>query len=370
MKKFLFSAILLTLFSCSNKDDDTSDTILNGIYVIDTVEKYNNFNYTEITGDLIINTSTLTSLTNLRSLEVIGGRLAIHFTPIRNLDGLQGLKTVGNELYLNSLSELTSLDGLNNLEEIEGSLTIKNCPNLIQIDALSNLHTVGSVDFAKLPKLESIEGIANVTSAVKKIDFRRLESLQSISALRNFERTPDSDLTLNNLNSLPNLNGLEGYAEFQSCYITHCSNLSSIESLSNLKNIGGGFALMELPSLTSLNGLQNLETIGISELILDYPQALIAYLDGITNLEGLTSLSTVGQLTISNNQNLMSLDGTNLQNCVENSCRISIGGNPNLTDFCGFQTFALNNSFDSFQVGSNAYNPTIAQMRSETECRQ
>ena len=74
---------------------------------------------TEITGNLTIDDSTLTSLTGLNNLTSVGGNL---------------------EIIWNNF--LTSLTGLDNLTSVGGNLTISVNHHLISLSALTNLTTV------------------------------------------------------------------------------------------------------------------------------------------------------------------------------------------------------------------------------------
>jgi hypothetical protein len=122
---------------------------------------------TEITGSLVIQGQTITTLPGLDSLRSVGVDLRIMQTALADLKGLKSLAHVEGFLWIESnlslhdLSgletlkttgwttavkgnfELLSLDGLDNLKSVEGQLVITDNVKLASITALSRLEALG-----------------------------------------------------------------------------------------------------------------------------------------------------------------------------------------------------------------------------------
>jgi hypothetical protein len=78
---------------------------------------------TEIPDVLDISGMGLTSLHGLENLRH-AGNLRVYFTPVTDLAGLSGLRSIAGALLLDELSGLTSLTGLDGLRSVSGAITI------------------------------------------------------------------------------------------------------------------------------------------------------------------------------------------------------------------------------------------------------
>ena len=95
------------------------------------------------------------------------------------------------------------------------------------------------------------------------------------------------------------------------------SNLTNLDGLSNLTTVGEGVYISSNESLTNLDGLSNLTSVGGYLNIYDN--------GSLTNLDGLSNLTTIGDyLRIEHNESLTNLDG--LSNLT------SVGGSLNIYD--------------------------------------
>jgi hypothetical protein len=102
--------------------------------------------------------------------------------------------------------------------------------------------------------------------------------------------------TATNVDSLIYINNIEGQLYIISDYI------SDLSGLNNLHRIGDEFNLTGT-TITNLNGLENLKIVD--------GDLLIANNDSLLSLEGLNSLDSVNNLIIRNNLRLSNLDGLN-----------------------------------------------------------
>ena len=75
----------------------------------------------------------------------ITGNLTIDSETLTNLSGLENLQTVGGNLYIRDNTSLVSLTGLNNLTTVAETVIIDSNPVLASLSALSSL--AGTVFF-------------------------------------------------------------------------------------------------------------------------------------------------------------------------------------------------------------------------------
>lgn len=84
------------------------------------------------------------ALTEVRfeSLTAVGG-LVVQYDPVLpDLDGLQGLTSVGGAVEIHHLLALTTLTGLDNVAVIDGGLRLESLPALVDLNALASLEAV------------------------------------------------------------------------------------------------------------------------------------------------------------------------------------------------------------------------------------
>jgi hypothetical protein len=94
--------------------------------------------HTEVTGNLFINSDTLTSLSGLEGLTSVGGHLVIQNNLVlTSLSGLHNITSVGCTLYILENPALTSLSALSNITSVGGYLWIYNNDTLTSLSGLS-----------------------------------------------------------------------------------------------------------------------------------------------------------------------------------------------------------------------------------------
>lgn len=201
-----------------------------------------------VTGDVSISNDPWNDdLASLRSLETVGGNLAI------------GTNYVGGTLGI------FTLDGLSNLREVGDSLGVFSNNDLENVDGLCNLESVQRIGFQDNPALTDVDGLEKITHVEGDVNFRSL---------------------------MP-------------C-IGHPS-LQDVEGLRNLSYVGGNFGIVagdgcSNDSLETLSGLRSLEFVGAKLSLAQNPL--------IQDLDGLSALLTIGEgLRISSNWILENVDG-------------------------------------------------------------
>jgi hypothetical protein len=239
----IVTLILLTFFAASVRAQ-----VCTGSYTIDDIDTSEDIaaisSCTEITGDLTIEYSALSSLAGLENLTSVGGTLEIASNvSLTSLNGLEGLTSVG-ELDIRNNNSLTSLTGLENLGSVEVGLRINsNWVSLTSLNGLEGLTSVGGILYISSNRaLTSLAGLEN------------LDSVGGILAI--------------STNALASLNGLE-----------------------NLTSVGGYLSISSESALTDLCPLYNLNLYFSSlyirdnaALAMDTAYALEMYLRNYGNL--------------------------------------------------------------------------------------
>jgi hypothetical protein len=391
-----------------------------GDLTLNTQAELDAFNYTNVTGSLIIEPNTrrsdlISNLDGLNSLNSIGGTLTIRRnTDLTNLEGLSSLTSVGGSLNIsentiltslnglhniNSIGEslliegyqITSLNGLGNINSIKGNLRIWNC-GITSLNGLSSLTSIeGKISIHSNGGLTSLNGLSSITSIGGdfNIDYNSgLTSLNglstsltslggtinvannnnliSLSGLNNINKV--NGITIQHNNSLTSLNGLNNISSSNQIGITSNNNLISLDDLSNVTSVNYLY-IEDNPKLASLSGLNNLISIKNN--------LSINLNDNLIDLQYLSNLTSVGEnIIIIGNNNLTTLEG--LENINTVSGKIYIGAyyqqgwyhrpNPKLSDFCSIKQLITNGQISSneYIVLNNSYNPTYEEIK--TKC--
>jgi hypothetical protein len=160
--------------------------------------------FTSVIGDVWIENTPLSSLAGLECLQSIQGGLGIiQNVALATLSGLRGLSFIGGRLRIGDWScydpcipELTSLDGLDNLIEIGGVLeigfydfeSVASNEALTNIDGLSGLESIGgSMRILGNPVLTRLAGLRGITSIEGSLEINGNSALTSVEGLNNIE---------------------------------------------------------------------------------------------------------------------------------------------------------------------------------------
>ena len=289
--------------------------------------------YTSIKGDLRVYDSSLTDLSELKSLRMISGNLYI---------GIYDSEIRGNKY-------LTSLKGLENLIEISGEITIIKNDLLQNINALKGIKSIVELNISYNPILKTLDGLNNITGKIPKgLQLYQNKRLQDISQLSGItlvghHLVVSSNLSLQNLEGLHHVTAVEkGYLDVRSnTYLRNLSGLRSINTVDEEVQITGN------PRLINLKGLEKLTTIG--------KDLNIAENETLENLKGLKSLVSIGEdFEIKKNNGLKSIDGINKLSIKD---MLSIEKNPLLSTIGGFNQ--LNDSLRILYIAQNKGLKTI-----------
>ncbi len=343
-----------------------------------------------INKDLILaNNENLESICCLNKVERVESLQIIDHPNLNSISGLSGIKTVNDTLRIRFAPQLASLNGLQNLNKVNAPFNI-NEVGLITLDGLQNLREVESLYLYRLENLTDAVAWSQLTQIERSLKIEECDQLTTLStpnllsvntiflgsnpALQSVDfGTVFTDLEFVNVGGSTQLEVIRGLENVNRIGLLSLTELSSLEDLlgfSGLTEVSGNLTLDNLDTLTSFSGFGNLTSVAIeySGNPPNYTEFLIKRMEGITSLSGLDNLQTIGQIRIENNASLATLDGTNLQTTIPIGCRIFIQDNANLTNYCDFRYFVNNANINAALIVENAYNPTLSQIGSSSEC--
>lgn len=238
-----------------------------------------------------------------------------------SISGLRALTSVPNGLDLRDNPLLTDISGLSGLTTIGNSLTIRNV-GLEDLDAFSKLEKAPFVDIEQVPSLIDISGFAKLSTVESMmfydVSMPHLHGLESLRTATSLSVQGDPELV--------DLAGLENLESADYFVLSLLPQLESLSKLESLEAIESDFQLWKVPKVRNLEGLGRISSVGY----------LSFYYTGLESLRGLDALTTVIDLTISDNDHLLSLDGLE---SLQNVSSLSINYNGQLPT-CAAKAFA------------------------------
>ncbi len=335
----------------------------------------------QITTMSSLNISAVPNLTNysgLNNLSTISENLVISGTTATTITAFPALVSVSGYFQLNSTSNLVSFIGLNNLTSVGGQLSVSSNIMLTALPGMTSLTSVGgNLDLNYNEALVSLSGLNNLASVGGLVSIYDNDVLSSITSLSNLTSI-NGYLSVQYNYTLTSLSGLQNIdpTDITHLYIVGSNQLSTC----NLPNIctylsnGGGNSISG-----NANGCVNATQINVScgvpqscTNIYLYSQADVdaypfnygcsvitgtLYISGaMTNLDGLSQITSVGNLQISSVPSLTNISGLNNLTTITGYLNISstavavwngmtsltsIGGNMDIyyTNFTSMPTF-------------------------------
>jgi uncharacterized repeat protein (TIGR01451 family) len=296
---------------------------------------------TSIGGYLFIrNCAQLTNLTGLSTLTSIGGFLAIQDNlALVDLNGLNNLTTVGQDLQIGGSNwqtnaALTNLAGLDNLTTVGGKLFISDNPVLQNVTNLGKLNTVKAVVVYNNQQLNSLAGLVSLNTITQEIVINNNPLLTDLGFLINLS-VINGTLEINGNTALASLSALQNITVINNgLKIAASPAIVSLANLSNITSVAGGLTIEDLDGLTDLHGLENINMtngpFGSYLSILD--NALLSSLSGLN-----PNISAIQSLDISGNASLPSLQGLE---GITTAGSIGIANNPVLSSLNGLQNLS------------------------------
>ena len=281
-------------------------------------------------------------------LDCVLGDISFFFLTRQTVD-LPALRQLTGTLTVTESDLLTSISAPN-LNGRIGALNLYELPKLTQV-SFPGVTAATTVQFYKIPKLESMNGLASLSEIDTLLNLDGANSLGDISALSNLTggfwlHLSDSPLTsLAGLQGVTSLNGLTLQYNPQLSDFTALSNLTEVvadgsqtgdlnlygndasadfQGFENLTIVDGNLTIAYDAGSTSLLGLQNVSRVGALQIWGNAALSDVA-------LPGLTKVN--GDFTISDNATLPTCACEALQTQVESADQI--GGTTTISNNTG-----------------------------------
>ncbi len=281
----------------------------------------------------------------------------------------QELIEFGNLKYTD-IEGTISISGVNSLAPIENLIVINelviNNTELKNLDDLKCLAILNELHLFDNPLLENLKGLSSTKISQPNVYAYEFDFFNESGAL-----------TISNNDALVNLEGLENIEYLRTVLIENNDNLTSLKALSNLVAISDPGRDSEYPNedflkiinndgLLTLEGLENMSVLHL----------YVHDNDALQDLKGLSKISRLEVLSIKDNKNMTSLNGLNgltaiidYHDVYTNPGQKILLNNILLTDFCVLKDVDFGYySPDHYQVSGNAYNPTLAQVKTDDGC--
>lgn len=248
----------------------------------------------------ISNNPSISTIPRFEKLKSLGG-LVLRSNPLlEDIEGFSSLTALtSGSLSITNNESLASLDGLKKLEEVHNQVSISNNPELTTLDGLEKLDEIGgSLSIHSNAKLENLEGLVTLDIVEGDLYLSNLPLITTLRPLREISGTI-ADLTIISCNNLVDLTGLETITNVRESL--NIKNNALLEDISALKGTRfGSIQISNNENLISLNGLEGARNVS-PVLISNNP--LLTNLDALSNLK-----SCRGSLIIRDNDNLVNID--------------------------------------------------------------
>lgn len=249
-------------------------------------------------------------LERLRGYETLSGSLLISKANINTSDALQSLANITGDFYALDITQLGDFSrfGFNNQLQLDGNLTIKDSGAIRNLKGLAFLTQPNGITLSNNRRLDSLLGLENV-STLSTLNINQLPHLKNLAELANLSGSVDSvDIWHNSdLESLQGLNNIEHIESLNiglpQAPIVHTNSLKlvDLQGLNGLTSVGA-ITIADNQLLQSLAGLENLTTAGSIYL---HKNPLLS------SLEGLSGLTAVSELELNDLPMLTNLEGLN-----------------------------------------------------------
>ncbi len=328
--------------------------------------------------------SGIENMDSLYNLKSVSGSFYINNSQLSDLNGLSGLKSVGEYLFISDNTQLQDVTGLNQLDSVGKSFMIQNNNQLESLDGISGIKTVEENLFItdnnnlKLccdayPLLASgvVKGnisINNNGSDCTKQSILNYCPLEYCSGNLLIDKQEQIDafsctsfkgsITITG-EDITNLHGLSSLDSISGSLSIYSTKLSDLEGLDELSYIKGNLGIDNNDQLLYLHGLQQLQKIdgglyinnndvlknmtGLISLMEVFKDVKIKGNKSLINLEGMSELSSVKSLTLDYNNKLVDLTGLDNLSTIKEF--MEIGSNNQMRSLDGLNELRYINDY-------------------------
>ncbi|WP_412068727.1 hypothetical protein [Rubrivirga sp. IMCC43871] len=297
--------LALALFSLASS---VEAQVCEGDLLLRTQAEVDAVSCTEVTGNLQITEAAgtadpITSLRPLTTVSTVGESLSIYNTTA--LETLDGLENVAADGYVNvrSNAALRSLGNLPGIVSSSGIVAIEGNAVLDDIAGLAGLRSAGFIVVEDNPALRSLAGLAGIDT-LSALHIRNNESLET-------------------LGDHWALTAVTSPVSFRGLYIEGNPALADLDVLTDLHSVESTFRLRGNESLVDVDGLSSLRTVGRLEI---RDNAALEQIDGLASLQGAEDIIIQGNPVLRTVDGLASLTGVDV---------LIIGDNPVLASLDG-----------------------------------
>ena len=226
--------------ACCQLDEEPCGAVLEGDYeILNTADLLDLCGYEEVTGNLVIDSTSLSSIDGLDCLLRVGGDLTISNNgSLDDITGLAGLTAVDGDLTISGNPVLDSVDGLDELVYVAGSLTLHDLP-IETIGGFQSLAWIG--EWLSIDDCDSLvfQMFSELTAIGLGLRMRWNESIEQVEGLHELAWL-GFDIWLEGNGSLADLTMLNEVAELgnggnlwimSNPYLSNCSATWLIEQL-------------------------------------------------------------------------------------------------------------------------------------------
>lgn len=304
----------------------------------------------EITGDLLIrNTTSLVSFESLGNLQRVGGKVRIeNNATLASLDGLASLQVVEGKnttpfMYIFDNPSLTDISDLQALRHV-GLVSIAGCDALTDLTGLAGIVEPGwSLHLGGNAELSSLASLAGITGFSGSLEIGFNPKLADLGPLADILAPNMARLSISGLPLLPDLQGLESVETLGSLEIRDNPGLVDLSGLDGLSSVSADAWLVGNAKLASLDGLQALTEVGGLQ-IEGHPQ--------LASLDGLQALAQAARLRLEDNPKLTSLTALESLNSISEHLEIGYCdamGNDALIDLHGLENLTTLGGLSLYQ---------------------
>ena len=275
-------------------------------------------NLTTVTGSATIDNNTSATVFDLGSLSTVTGSVDISNDNSANVISLGSLTSVTGSVSLDNDSSATVFD-LGSLSTVTGSVDISNdnSANVISLGSLTSVTGSVSLDNDSSATVLDLGSLSTVTGSVdisndNSANVVSLGSLTSVTGSVSINNNPS--LTAINLPSLVNT-GSVNLSDDSSATVISLDSVSSVTGSVNISNDSSA-SVISLGSLTSVTGSADISgnttviTIDLGALI--QAGAIIISNNGVITLDLSALVNVGGNVEITNNDSLLTIDMPNL----------------------------------------------------------